>query len=232
MKKNKYKLTEEVSIVSHQLKTPLSVIKGYVEVLLLGDLGKLNEEQKEYLGDVLENTNQMVSLIKDILDVTKIEADRMEFNPKPTDLAKIVKEAVKEFSFLAKARNCKLSFEIEDKIPLVNVDSSKVKEVISNLISNAINYNKRKGKVKVSLFKKGKRVVFSCQDTGVGIADDEKKKIFTKFFRSESVMSMVTAGSGLGLFISKATINRNGGKMWFESGLGEGSTFYFSFPIK
>ncbi len=234
MKKNRneYKLTEVVSIVSHQLKTPLSAIKGYLEVLLLGDLGKLNEGQKEYVGDVLENTNQMIELVKDILDVTKIEAGRMEFNPKPTNLTEVVEEVVKEFSFLAKAKNCKLSFELSDGLPLLNIDPIKVKEVVSNLIANAINYNKRKGKVKTSLFKKRKNVVFCCKDTGVGITEKEKDKIFTKFYRSEKVMSMVTSGSGLGLFISKAIIEKSGGKMWFKSKLGKGSTFCFSLPIK
>lgn len=234
MKKDtdKYKLTETVSIVSHQLKTPLSVIKGYVEVLLSGDLGKINEGQREYLNDVFENTTQMISLIKDILDVTKIEEGKMEFSPESTNLTEIVKEIVKEFSFLAKAKNCELSFNLPENLSLVNVDPGKIKEVVSNLISNAINYNKRKGSVKVSLFEKRKRVVFCCQDTGIGIAQKEKNKMFTKFFRSERAIPIIASGSGLGLFISKAIIKESGGKIWFESKIGKGSTFCFSFPIK
>ncbi|MFQ6083755.1 MAG: sensor histidine kinase [Candidatus Aminicenantia bacterium] len=229
---SKYKLTEAVSVVSHQLKTPLSAIKGYLEVVLLGDLGKLNKEQKEYLENVLENTKQMINLVKDLLDVARIEAGQMELKPEPTDLAKIAKEMVNEFSSLARAKNCELSFEVLDKLPLLNIDPVKIKQVMVNIISNAIFYNKRKGQVKVSLSRRGKRAIFCCQDTGVGIVEEEKDKIFTKFYRSERVVAIATGGSGLGLFISKAIIEKSGGKIWFKSKEGKGSTFCFSLPIK
>ena len=133
---------------------------------------------------------------------------------------------------LAKVKNCELSFHLPESLPLVNVDPIKIREVISNLISNAINYNKRKGLVKVSLSKLGKRVVFCCQDTGIGITQKEKNKMFTKFFRSERAIPLITSGSGLGLFISKAIVKKSGGKIWFESKIGKGSIFCFSFPIK
>lgn len=227
-----YKLAEIISVVSHQLKTPLSSIKGYLEVLLSEDLGQLNKQQKEYLKDVLENTRQMIGLVRDLLDVTIIEANRIEFKKSPTDLAKIIKKSMKEFSLLARAKNCDLSFEILNEPPLLNIDSIKIKQVIDNLISNAISYNKRKGKVRVSLFKKGKKVVFCCKDTGIGISEGEKDKIFTKFYRSEEAITLATRGSGLGLFISKAIIEKGGGKIWFKSRKGKGSVFYFSLPIK
>jgi len=227
-----YKLTEVVSTVSHQLKTPLSAIKGYIEVLLSGDLGNLNKQQEEYLKDVLENTRQMISLVTDLLEVTRIEADKIELRPKETDLIKLAKETLEEFSFLARARNCTLSLRVSNVIPNVNVDPVKIKEVMANLISNAINYNKRKGTVEVRLRKRGKEVIFSCADTGIGITEEEKDKIFTKFYRSERAVSLVTSGSGLGLFISKAIIEKSGGKVWFESVPGKKTVFYFSLPIK
>jgi signal transduction histidine kinase len=227
-----YKLAEVVSVVSHQLKTPLSAIKGYLEVLLSKDLGKLNEQQEEYLKDVLENTKQMINLVRDLLDVTRIEANRIELKKSPTSPIKIVKKSMKEFSLLARAKNCKLSLEILGQPPLLNIDPIKIKQVIDNLISNAILYNKRKGEVKVSLSKKGKRVVFCCKDTGIGMAKREKDKIFTKFYRSEQAIALVTRGSGLGLFISKAIIEKSGGKIWFNSKREEGSTFCFSLPIE
>lgn len=232
-KKNstKPKIAESVSIVSHQLKTPLSAIKGYLEVLISGDLGKLNEEQSEYLKSVLENTDRMISLVKDILDVARIEADRMELNLQPTDLVEMVKNIVKDFYLLARAHNCELSFEISGEIRSINIDSIKIKEVISNLISNAIHYNKMKGKVEVSLFKKEKKVVFCCKDTGIGITEEEKDKIFTKFYRSEQTITISPVGSGLGLFISKAIVEKSGGKMWFKSKKGKGSVFCFSLPL-
>lgn len=227
-----YKLTEVVSVVSHQLKTPLSAIKGYLEVLLSEDLGELNEKQEEYLKDVLENTRQMIGLIIDLLDVTRIEADKVEFNPQSINLANIVKESLKDFNLLARAKNCKLSLTISNNLPPLNIDPIKIKQVIDNIISNAILYNKRKGKVEISLSKKGKNIIFCCKDTGIGISEEEKNKIFTKFYRSEQAVSLTTRGSGLGLFISKAIIEKNKGKIWFNSEKEKGTTFCFSLPLK
>ncbi len=234
MKKNntEYTLAESVSIVSHQLKTPLSVMKGYVEVLTSEDLGKLNKEQQEYLENILENIDRMTDLVKDILNVTRIEAGRMELTLSPTDLTEIVKNTMKDFSLLARAHNCELSIEILDEIPLINIDSIKIKEIIINLISNAIFYSKPKGKVKVSLLKKKGEIIFCCKDIGIGIANKNKDKIFQKFYRSEKSITLSPVGSGLGLFISKAIIEKSGGKIWFKSQKGKGSTFYFSLPLK
>lgn len=231
-KRGGYKLTESVSIVSHNLKTPLSAIKGYLEVLLSEDLGNLNERQEEYLKDMLENTKQMITLVKDILDVARIEAHQMIISPKPTDLAELAEETVKEFSTLAKAKNCELSLEVLDKPPLINVDPIKIKQVMDNIVSNALFYNKRKGEVEVLLFKRGKRAVFCCKDTGIGIEEREKNKIFTKFFRSRRAIPLITSGSGLGLFISKAMIEKMGGRIWFKSEKDKGTTFCFSLPLK
>jgi len=156
----------------------------------------------------------------------------MELNLKPTDLIKITKKTIEEFSFLAKAKNCELSFEIPDKLPLLNIDTVKIKQVIVNLISNAINYHEKKGEIKVSLVKKGNNVVFCCKDKGIGISKQEQSKIFTRFHRSEKAMAVIPAGSGLGLFISKAIIEKSKGKIWFDSKKGKGSTFCFSLPVK
>ena len=228
----KHKLGERVSVVSHQLKTPLSVIKGYLEVLLSDDLGEVNEKQKEYLMDALENTEYMIGLVRGLLDVAQIEADQVNLKPKTTDLSEIVEEVIKEFSYIAGARNCTIFFEPEDNIPQVEVDPIKIKQVIANLVSNAINYNKRKGRVDISLSVKGKEVLFCCRDTGIGIREEDKGKVFTKFYRGDEAITLTSTGSGLGLFISKAIIERSGGRMWFRSEKGEGSEFCFSLPIK
>ena len=227
-----HKLSEVISIVSHQLKTPLSVIKGYLEVLISEDIGKINPKQKEYLKDTLGNTRRMIELIKNLLDVSQIEENRLELKCKPSILKKIVKKTIKEFYIFARAKNCNISFEISEEIPSLNIDALKIKQVISNIISNAIEYNEKKGEINVSIKRKGNEVVFCCKDNGIGIHENEKKKIFTKFYRSEKAMTLVTGGSGLGLFISKAIIEKSGGKIWFESEKGKGSTFCFSLSIK
>lgn len=227
-----YKLAEVISIVSHQLKTPLSAIKGYLEVLISEDLGKINLKQNEYLKDALTNTQRMIRLVMDLLDVSKIEEKKLELKFQPSDLREIVKKTVGEFSSLAKAKNCTLSFKTTGEIPLVKADPLKIKEVVNNLISNAIGYNKKKGEVEISIKRKRNKVLFYCKDTGIGIPEKDKKKIFTKFYRSEKAIVLATGGSGLGLFISKAIIEKSGGKIWFKSREGKGSTFYFSLPIK
>lgn len=175
-KSKEYKLAEVITIVSHQLKTPLSVIKGYVEVLISEDVGKTNPKQREYLKDTLENIQRMIILVKDLLDVSTIEEEKMEFKLQRSSLEKIVKETLKEFSSLAKAKNRTISFETIGKIPLLNIDPMKIKQVVSNLVSNAIEYNKRSGLVNVSIKRDGKNVVFCCKDIGIGISEKEKKE--------------------------------------------------------
>jgi len=237
MKKSKsHKLGEVISIVSHQFKTPLSAIKGYLEVLIAGDLGKINKDQKDYLQDTLENTNRMISLVKDLLDVSRVEQGRLELKKTSSDLEKIIKRVIKEISPFARANNCSISFKVLNEIPRLNIDSLKIEQVVCNFISNAVSYSKGKGKgkamVRVELQKKGKDVIFCCQDNGIGIADEDRGKIFNKFYRSEKAMVLAPGGSGFGLFISKAIIEKSQGKIWFKSKKGKGSTFCFSLRAK
>ena len=233
MKKDKeHKLAEVISIVSHQFKTPLSVIKGYLEVLIAEDLGELNSSQKEYLADAMQNTLRMIELVKDLLDVSRIEQGKLDFKIRPTNLEKITKKVIREFSSFVKAKNCTINFKALNKIPVIRVDSLKIEQVISNFISNAIKYNKRKGKISVQLEKKGKNVIFHCKDDGIGISKADQKKVFDKFYRSEKAVMLATGGSGLGLFIAKAIIKKSKGKIWFESKEDKGSSFTFSLPIR
>lgn len=226
-----YKMNEIVSVVSHQLKTPLTAVKGYLEVLLTDDLGNLNKDQKDYAQAALENTKRVIVLVKDLLDVSCVEQDRMEFRLQPTNFEELVKQTIDEFSFLAKAKNCKLSLKILGSTPILNIDSIKIKQVLANLISNAISYSKRKGNVEITLSKNVENVIFCCKDNGIGIAEKDKISIFTKFHRSEEAITHTTEGSGLGLFITKAIVEKSGGKIWFQSKKSEGSMFCFSLPI-
>lgn len=231
-KSTEYKLAEVISIVSHQLKTPLAVIKGYLEVLISEDLGKINPKQKEYLKNALENTQRMIGLVKDLLDVSQIEENKLEFKTRPSSLEEIIKGTAKEFSYLSRAKNCTLSFKVLGKIPLLDIDPLKIKQVVTNIISNAIEYNKRRGRVEITLKRKGNNVLFSCKDTGVGVPRSDRKKVFTKFYRSETAISLTPSGLGLGLFISKAIIEKSGGRIWFESEEGKGSMFCFTLPLR
>lgn len=224
--------TDAKSVVSHQLKAPLAGIKSALEVVLSGDLGSLTKEQKEYLELTFESVERMIGLVKDLLDVAQIDEDGLQLNPEQGDLSTIIEEVIDHLKVYANAKNTHIELSIEDDLPPVTIDIMKVHQVVHNLIMNAILYNVGKGSVAVTLRSEGDKVVFSCSDNGIGIPEKDKDKIFTKFYRSSKARSVVPDGSGLGLFISKAIIEQSGGKLWFESGVDNGTTFYFILPIK
>ena len=229
---SKHKMSEAVSVVSHQLKTPLSAIKGYLEVLHLGELGSLNKKQKEYVDDALSNTNIMISLVKDLLDVSRIEENRMELKLKKEDIVKLTQNSIKELISFAKAKNCIVELQVKNKIPLLLIDEVKIKQVINNLITNAIKYNKRKGRVIVDIEKKKDRVYFKCNDEGIGITKKDQKKLFNRFFRGEKAIALATEGSGLGLYIARSIVKMHSGDLSCKSKENQGSTFEFYIPIK
>ena len=227
------KISEEISIVAHQLKNPISVLKGYLEVLLSEDLGKLNPKQKEYLSDVLENIRLMKEIVTDLLEVSKIEAGKYELKLEATDLEKITQDVIDNFSIWAQASNCKLIFKKPGNgFPSAKADPLKIRQVIENLISNAFKYNTGgEGEIEISLRKIGNKIVFSCKDNGIGLIKEDAKKVFTKFYRSDKAIEMDSTGSGLGLYINKAIVELSGGKIWFKLNKKRGVTFYFSLLI-
>lgn len=228
----KPKMSERISVVAHQLKNPLSVLKGYLEILITEDYGKINEKQKEYLKDALENVKRMKRIIGYLLDVSRIEEGEYRMNLKPVDLKKITSEVTKEFSDWARASNCKILFKEPKKISLVLTDPLKIRHTIENLISNALKLKSTGlGIIKISLKQKGKEILFSCKDNGIGIPRQDFKKVFTKFYRSEESIEADPSGTGLGLYIDKATIESSGGKIWFRKNKGPGMTFYFTIPV-
>ena len=226
------RITEVTSVISHQLKTPLAGIKSSIEVLLSGDLGALDIKQREYLALALDGANKMIGLVKNLLDASRIDEGRMQLAPEPTDIGALAKDVVDDLTTFAMAKNTTLSMTLEENLPKTSVDAVKIHEVISNLVYNAIRYNKGKGTVTVSVRRDGHDILFSCVDTGIGIGEGDKSKIFSKFYRSPDVSALAPDGSGLGLYISKAIIEKSGGKIWFESDVGRGSTFSFSLPIQ
>lgn len=229
----KIKIAESISIVAHQLKNPISVIKGFLEILIAGDCGKITPKQKEYLGDALENVEKMNKTIEDILDVSKIEQGSYGVKPEPVHLEEIAFKILVDLFPWAKANNCKIIFKRPKKFPQVMADPGKIEKVIENLISNAIKYNRAQGLIAVNVIMKSKlgKITLCCKDNGIGIPNEDSKKIFTKFYRSEDAIEVDPSGSGLGLFISKAIIESSGGKIWFTRNKGKGMTFCFSLPI-
>lgn len=225
--------TEFVSLAAHQLRTPLSAIKWTLNMFLTGDLGKITEEQRGFIEKTYQSNERMINLINDLLDVTRIEEGKYIFKPQFSSIENIVQFIINSLKGEIKKKKIKFTFEEpKKKLPKVKVDVEKMRLAINNLIDNAIRYTPTGGEVTVSLKHGKKEVEFSVRDSGVGIPEDQKERIFTKFFRGANVMRMDTEGTGLGLFIAKNIIEAHKGKVWFESKEGEGTTFYFSLPVK
>ncbi|OIO46111.1 hypothetical protein COU05_03635 [bacterium (Candidatus Gribaldobacteria) CG10_big_fil_rev_8_21_14_0_10_37_21] len=222
--------TEFVSIAAHQLRTPLSAIKWIIRMLLDEDLGPLNKDQKDYLTKAYINNERMVELINDLLNVSKIEEGRFLNKPTKESLSKIIEEALSLWVGSAKRKGLILTFQkSKGRSPAVLVDKEKIILVLHNLIENSIKYsNYGEIIIKIDFEKENHRFIVSVKDGGEGIPKEEQEKVFTRFFRASNASKIDTEGTGLGLYIAKHIIQSHGGKIWFESEEGKGTTFYFT----
>jgi signal transduction histidine kinase len=224
--------SEFVSVVSHQLRSPLSNLKWVIELVLSGRANSVSEKQLEYFKILKENSDRMRELVSDLLTVSRIEQGKFPLRKEKIFLDDLVKKIIKEVEIFARASNVKIEFKTEKKLPPILADPSQLKLVIENLLDNAIRYIKGKGKVEIKLGKKDKDFYFEIKDNGVGIPESDQKYIFQKFFRSGNALRHQTEGSGLGLYIAKSIIEKSGGKIGFKSEENKGSTFWFILPIK
>jgi len=219
--------TELISLTGHQLKTPLTSIKGFIEML---KETKLSSEAKEHVAEIERGAKAMSELVGDVLNVSRIEQGRIEIKLDPTRLEEIIDNLIKDLSPVAKKRKVSIEFKKpSEPLPEVNVDLKYIREAIQNIISNAINYTK--DKVVISLEKIDNNLRFSCVDNGIGIPRNEQSQIFTKFFRASNTTKTGREGTGLGLSIAKAIIEQHKGKVWFESEENKGTTFYITLPF-
>lgn len=223
--------SEFISIASHQLQAPISNLKWSLEFLMSGRLGEIDSRQFEYLKILKENSERMEELIKDLLIVSKIESEEFSQKKEEFSLPDLTLEVIKKFFPFAKLAKVQINYYFEEKTPLVFADRYQIQQVIENLLDNAIRYTKE-GSIDVRIEKKDKKIYFEIRDTGIGIPQEEQKYVFQKFFRAKNIMKYQTLGTGLGLYISKAIIERSGGKIGFKSQEGKGSTFWFILPTK
>ena len=222
-----------VSNVSHELRTPLTSIKGSVDNMLDGLTGSLNEKQVRYLSRIKSNTDRLSRLINDLLDLSRIEAGRVEVRPTTLPLTALAEEVAEYLKALAAEKLIRVEVPSPDPSVTVWADRDKVTQVLMNLIGNAVKFTPRDGKVTVAIEKNGNDYVqISVADTGPGILPEEANKIFSKFYQVANLDKQKPTGSGLGLAISKALVEMHGGKIWMESEVGRGSTFYFTLPAQ
>ena len=224
--------TEFVSLASHQLRTPLSTVNWYSEMLLTGDVGEVTTEQKKYLEEIYNGNQRMVELVNTLLDVSRIELGTLVVESKPTNIVKLTQNVINEQKLQIIEKKIKLSPSFENNIPLITADPKLLRMVIQNLLSNAIKYTPDGGKIRVSLsLDEKKNVILKISDTGYGIPANQQDKIFSKLFRADNVIGKDTEGTGLGLYIAKSIVEQVGGKLWFESEENQGATFYVALPL-
>lgn len=223
--------TEFVSVAAHQLRTPLSAIKWTLRMILDGDIGELNAEQKEFLNKTYESNERMINLVNDLLNVSRIDEGRFIYKTEPMQLEDVVDEIVKSEETPLQQKKIKLTWNLPSVLlPEVLADKEKLGIAIQNLIENAIKYTKEGGNIIISIEAINGDILFKIQDDGVGIPSYQQERIFTKFFRGENVMRMETEGSGLGLYTTKNIVESHGGKIWFQSEEGKGTVFSFTIP--
>jgi signal transduction histidine kinase len=222
---------EFISMASHQLRTPLTSVKGYVSMVLEGDAGKISGQQKQLLEQAFTSSQRMVYLIADLLNVSRLKTGKFVIEAKPTSLPDVVEGEVQQLATTAKAHNLTITFNKPANFPMLNLDETKTRQVVMNFLDNAIYYTPSGGHIKVKLTSNGKTVEYKVIDNGLGVPKAEQHQLFTKFFRAANARKARPDGTGLGLYMARKVIVAQGGALIFSSTEGKGSTFGFSFPV-
>lgn len=220
-----------ISIVAHELRTPMTSIKGYTDLMLQGAMGTLTEGQQHFLSIVKSNVNRLSQLISDLLDITRIEAGSVKLELVPLQLAEIVPEVCEGVAEAVEERGLTLNVDVTTPLPIVRADRNRIIQVLVNLLSNAYRYTPPGGSIQVSVRPLGNTVLVQIADTGIGIAKEDQRKVFERFYRVDHDLVKKESGTGLGLSIVKSLIELHGGRLWLESELGRGSTFSFALPL-
>ena len=208
--------TDFVAIASHQLRTPLSIIKWYVDYLAAGDAGDINKEQEKYLKEVYKSNERLIELVNALLDVSRIDVGTFSIEPEPTDIIERAESALEKFMPEIRTKEIHLIKEY-GQFPQLLLDPRLIKMVFHNILSNSVKYTSRKGTIKISIKKTERDIFIKISDTGCGIPREEQPKMFTKLFRGLNAKKIESVGTGLGLYIVKAIIEKSGGKIWFHS---------------
>ena len=218
-----------ISMASHQLRTPLTSVKGYISMIMEGDAGKINHTQREMLGQAFFSSQRMVYLIADLLNVSRLKTGKFVIESAPVDLSVVVEEELGQLEETAASRDLKLIYDKPKHFPLLMLDEVKTRQVIMNFVDNAIYYTPQGGQIDVRLTDKESVIELRVTDDGIGVPRSEQPHLFTKFYRAGNARKARPDGTGLGLFMAKKVIVAQSGSLIFESKEGKGSTFGFMF---
>src|SRR5581483_6377158 len=224
--------SEFLANMSHELRTPLNAIIGFSEVLLEQMFGELNAKQEEYLQDILSSGRHLLSLINDILDLSKVEAGRMELELGTFALPEALENGLTMIKERASRHGIQLSLDVDPQIGMVEADERKVKQVVFNLLSNAIKFTPDGGQVALTARLADDEIAIAVRDTGIGIAPEDQARIFEEFQQARHQATQTREGTGLGLALTKRFVELHGGRIWVESEVGMGSTFTFTLPLR
>lgn len=222
--------TEFVSLASHQLRTPLSAINWFTEMLIAGDAGKVTKKQNEYLKEIYSGNRRMIDLVNALLNVSRLELGTFVIEPVVTDVITLAKSVIDEIKPQIKEKKIQVKEKLKRKITKMNVDPKLMRIVFQNLLSNAVKYTPIRGTIEITVGIDEKVFKMAISDTGMGIPKLQQDKIFTKMFRADNARASDTEGTGLGLYIVKAIMDQSQGKVWFESVEGKGTTFFLTLP--
>jgi signal transduction histidine kinase len=220
-----------IATVSHELRTPLTPIRGFVDLMLLGAVGQLTEPHREMLGTVKNNTMRMVSLVEDLLEIGRLEAGKIALNTAPSNINQLVKEIVSMWNLELENKRMTLDLQLDDTLPLIEYDTKRIGQVLTNLVSNAIKYTYPGGDVTIKTYRNSEGLIqVDVRDTGIGLKPEQQDNLFKRFYRADSPLRDEVGGTGLGLSIAKSFVELHHGEMWVQSVYNEGSTFSITLP--
>lgn len=223
--------SELVSLASHQLRTPLTTMKWYFDMLLAGEAGPLNKQQQEYMSEIYHSNQRMVELVNALLNVSRIDLGTFSIKPTPTDMPSLVEDVLGSVRPQLQAKQIQVEPQIDSAVARLNVDPGLMKIILQNLISNSIKYSPPNTPIQVKILPQDQDIKLVVSDKGYGIPPAQQNRIFTKLFRADNAKTIDPDGNGLGLYIVKSIVEEAGGRIWFTSEVNRGTTFYIAFPV-
>lgn len=223
---------EFISMASHQLRTPLTSVKGYLDMVLEGDAGEVTSMQRKFLSEAFVSSERMVHLINDFLNVSRLQTGKFVVDKRPTSLMRIIDEELESLKVNADGRHLSFHFTRQGVVPKLMLDEAKIRQVVMNFADNALYYSKEGTTIEVTLQADDTKVEFTVKDTGIGVPKDEQAQLFTKFYRASNARKQRPDGTGVGLYLAKRVVTEHGGSIIFSSQENKGSTFGFRLPIR